>query len=187
MFRDILRIILPIDAALYPLCLCVYNSNCVASLLQPSCYDSIIMIKKLPYLPDIIPSSSGAYSIFVEDFMMKVRACPIVLHYFLGRLLWMQSRVRIRHRKKSRPKNLLCYNVKYCREKMNKKYTFVASARAGAAHFYLMNFIVFIDSYEHIIYNLSVNHKMLSSYGQCNEILYPSFFKRKTHLLIFEQ
>jgi hypothetical protein len=48
------------------------SSNCVASLLQPSCYDSIIMIKKLPYLPDIIPSSSGAYSIFVEDFMMKV-------------------------------------------------------------------------------------------------------------------
>ena len=87
MFRDILRIILPIDAALYSLCLCVYNSNCVASLLQPSCYDSIIMIKKLPYLPDIIPSSSGAYSIFVEDFMMKVRACPIVLLYFLGRLL----------------------------------------------------------------------------------------------------
>jgi hypothetical protein len=43
----------------------------VASLLQPSCYDSIIMIKKLPYLPDIIPSSSGAYNIFVESFMMK--------------------------------------------------------------------------------------------------------------------
>jgi chloride channel 2 len=30
------------------------------------------MIKKLPYLPDIIPSSSGAYNIFVESFMMKV-------------------------------------------------------------------------------------------------------------------
>jgi chloride channel 2 len=59
------------------------SSNCVASLLQPSCYDSIIMIKKLPYLPDIIPSSSGAYSIFVEDFMMKVPykyASPRKLH-----------------------------------------------------------------------------------------------------------
>jgi chloride channel 2 len=40
-------------------------------MLQPSCYDSIILIKKLPYLPDIIPSSAGAYNIFVENFMVK--------------------------------------------------------------------------------------------------------------------
>ncbi len=39
----------------------VLISNAIASLLQPSCYDSIIMIKKLPYLPDILPASSGAY------------------------------------------------------------------------------------------------------------------------------
>ena len=33
--------------------------------------DSIIMIKKLPYLPDILPSSSSAYNIYVEDFMVR--------------------------------------------------------------------------------------------------------------------
>ena len=35
-------------------------------------FSSIILIKKLPYLPDIIPSSTGAYNIFVEGFMVKV-------------------------------------------------------------------------------------------------------------------
>ena len=43
----------------------------IAGLLQPSCYDSIIMIKKLPYLPDILPSSSSGYNVFVEDFMLR--------------------------------------------------------------------------------------------------------------------
>ena len=46
-------------------------SDAIAGLLSPSCYDSIIMIKKLPYLPDILPSSSSAYNIYVEDFMVR--------------------------------------------------------------------------------------------------------------------
>ncbi|XP_055541757.1 chloride channel protein 2 isoform X3 [Wyeomyia smithii] len=46
-------------------------SNAVAALLQPSMYDSIILIKKLPYLPDLLPSGSGMYNIFVEDFMVR--------------------------------------------------------------------------------------------------------------------
>ena len=142
--------------------------------------------RSCPTSPTSYPAAAGPTASSSRTLWWRHVSHSFTL-YFLGRLLSMQSRVQIRHSKKNRPKNLLCYNVKYCREKMNKKYTFVASARAGAAHFYLMNFIVFIDSYEHIIYNLSVNHKMLSSYGQCNEILYPSFFKRKTHLLIFEQ
>merc|ERR1719187_2047689 len=54
-----------------PVLVAVLISNAIASMLQPSCYDSIILIKKLPYLPDIIPSSSGAYNIFVEDFMVR--------------------------------------------------------------------------------------------------------------------
>ena len=29
------------------------------------------MIKKLPYLPDILPSSSSGYNVFVEDFMLR--------------------------------------------------------------------------------------------------------------------
>ena len=54
-----------------PMLIAVLIANAIASLLQPSCYDSIIMIKKLPYLPDILPSSSSAYHLFVEDFMLR--------------------------------------------------------------------------------------------------------------------
>jgi len=54
-----------------PVLVAVIIANFVAGMLQPSCYDSIILIKKLPYLPDIIPSSTSAYDIFVESFMVK--------------------------------------------------------------------------------------------------------------------
>lgn len=46
-----------------PMMIAVLISNAIAALLQPSIYDSIILIKKLPYLPDLLPSSSGEYSI----------------------------------------------------------------------------------------------------------------------------
>ncbi len=46
-------------------------ANAIAALLQPSLYDSIILIKKLPYLPDLLPSSSGIYNVYVEDFMVR--------------------------------------------------------------------------------------------------------------------
>lgn len=42
-----------------PVMIAVLISNAIAALLQPSMYDSIILIKKLPYLPDLLPSSSG--------------------------------------------------------------------------------------------------------------------------------
>lgn len=54
-----------------PILIAVLISNAVASLLAPSIYDSIILIKKLPYLPDLLPSSSGMYNIYVEDFMVR--------------------------------------------------------------------------------------------------------------------
>lgn len=54
-----------------PIMIAVLISNAIAALLQPSMYDSIILIKKLPYLPDLLPSSSGMYSIYVEDFMVR--------------------------------------------------------------------------------------------------------------------
>lgn len=54
-----------------PMLISVLISNAIAALLQPSFFDSIIMIKKLPYLPDILPSSSKAYNVFVEDFMLR--------------------------------------------------------------------------------------------------------------------
>lgn len=53
-----------------PIMIAVLISNAIASLLAPSIYDSIILIKKLPYLPDLLPSSSGMYNIYVEDFML---------------------------------------------------------------------------------------------------------------------
>ncbi|XP_019766812.2 chloride channel protein 2 isoform X1 [Dendroctonus ponderosae] len=54
-----------------PIMIAVLISNAIASLLAPSMYDSIILIKRLPYLPDLLPSSSGMYSIYVEDFMIR--------------------------------------------------------------------------------------------------------------------
>ncbi|KAI5713177.1 hypothetical protein M8J75_014240 [Diaphorina citri] len=54
-----------------PVMIAVLISNAVAALLQPSLYDSIILIKKLPYLPDLLPSSSGIYNVYVEDFMVR--------------------------------------------------------------------------------------------------------------------
>lgn len=54
-----------------PVMIAVLISNAIAALLQPSMYDSIILIKKLPYLPDLLPSGSGMYNIYVEDFMVR--------------------------------------------------------------------------------------------------------------------
>ncbi|GFG36827.1 hypothetical protein Cfor_08654 [Coptotermes formosanus] len=54
-----------------PIMIAVLISNAIAALLQPSLYDSIILIKKLPYLPDLLPSSSKMYSVYVEDFMVR--------------------------------------------------------------------------------------------------------------------
>lgn len=44
-----------------PLVIAVLVANAVAALLQPSAYDSIILIKKLPYLPDLLTGSTGKY------------------------------------------------------------------------------------------------------------------------------
>ncbi|XP_065333405.1 chloride channel protein 2 isoform X1 [Cloeon dipterum] len=54
-----------------PIMIAVLISNAIASLLQPSLYDSIILIKRLPYLPDLLSSSSGMYNVYVEDFMVR--------------------------------------------------------------------------------------------------------------------
>ncbi|KAG1681935.1 Chloride channel protein 2 [Nymphon striatum] len=49
----------------------VLISNAIAQSLQPSIYDSIILIKRLPYLPDIVSTSTGAYNTYVEDIMIR--------------------------------------------------------------------------------------------------------------------
>lgn len=59
-----------------PIMIAVLISNAIAALLQPSIYDSIILIKKLPYLPDLLPSSSGTSSISLFP------SFPINLIYF---------------------------------------------------------------------------------------------------------
>lgn len=57
---------------LVPVMISVLISNAIAALLQPSIYDSIILMKKLPYLPDLLPSGSGAvYRYTVSDFMLR--------------------------------------------------------------------------------------------------------------------
>ncbi|KFM68328.1 Chloride channel protein 2, partial [Stegodyphus mimosarum] len=54
-----------------PVIIAVLIANAIAQFLQPSIYDSIIQIKKLPYLPSIITTSSQAYNIYVEDIMVR--------------------------------------------------------------------------------------------------------------------
>lgn len=54
---------------LIPVMIAVLVANAVCSYLQPSIYDSIIKIKRLPYLPDISQSSSMYHSLRAEQFM----------------------------------------------------------------------------------------------------------------------
>ena len=51
-----------------PVLVAVIVSNAISTLLQPSLYESIIMIKKLPYLPNILPSRSGNFYILLDIF-----------------------------------------------------------------------------------------------------------------------
>lgn len=54
-----------------PVILGVLIANAVCQSLQPSIYDSIIEIKKLPYLPPIASSNSVSHKILVKDFMVS--------------------------------------------------------------------------------------------------------------------
>ncbi|KAI1883078.1 hypothetical protein AGOR_G00241540 [Albula goreensis] len=70
------------DGSIYPIvpgvyavvgaaALSVILANAVAQSLQPSLYDSIIRIKKLPYLPELGWGHHERYSIRVEDIMVQ--------------------------------------------------------------------------------------------------------------------
>uniref|UniRef100_A0A8C1GK99 Chloride channel, voltage-sensitive 1b n=1 Tax=Cyprinus carpio TaxID=7962 RepID=A0A8C1GK99_CYPCA len=54
-----------------PMMVAVILANMVAQCLQPSLYDSIIQVKKLPYLPELSFGHISKYNIFVEDIMVK--------------------------------------------------------------------------------------------------------------------
>uniref|UniRef100_A0A915KZY3 Chloride channel protein n=1 Tax=Romanomermis culicivorax TaxID=13658 RepID=A0A915KZY3_ROMCU len=53
-----------------PTMLAVLIANAVCAKLQPSIYDSIIRLKKLPYIPAIANMSSGIHRVYVHDIMV---------------------------------------------------------------------------------------------------------------------
>ncbi|XP_033764396.1 chloride channel protein 2-like isoform X1 [Pecten maximus] len=53
-----------------PAVVAVLIANAIANQLQPSFYDSIIKLKRLPYLPDIVSSKSSTWNVYVEDIMV---------------------------------------------------------------------------------------------------------------------
>uniref|UniRef100_A0A672JBJ1 Chloride channel, voltage-sensitive 2a n=1 Tax=Salarias fasciatus TaxID=181472 RepID=A0A672JBJ1_SALFA len=54
-----------------PVMIAVILANAVAQALQPSLYDSIIRIKKLPYLPELGMGHHEKYNFRVEDIMVR--------------------------------------------------------------------------------------------------------------------
>ncbi|XP_022661576.1 chloride channel protein 2-like isoform X2 [Varroa jacobsoni] len=54
-----------------PVMIAVLIANAISQMLQPSVYDLIITLKKLPYLPPILSTSSHAHTIYVEDIMVR--------------------------------------------------------------------------------------------------------------------
>ncbi|XP_067603360.1 chloride channel protein 1 isoform X2 [Pseudorca crassidens] len=58
-------------AHILPMMVAVILANMVAQSLQPSLYDSIIQVKKLPYLPDLGWNQLSKFTVFVEDIMVR--------------------------------------------------------------------------------------------------------------------
>lgn len=54
-----------------PVIIAVLIANAVCQTMDLSIYDSIIQIKRLPFLPPILNTSSLAHNIFVEDIMVR--------------------------------------------------------------------------------------------------------------------
>ncbi|XP_077992850.1 chloride channel protein 2-like [Glandiceps talaboti] len=52
-----------------PIMVAVLIANAISLLIQPSIFDSIIQIKKLPYLPDIPTGEARTHNIFAEEIM----------------------------------------------------------------------------------------------------------------------
>uniref|UniRef100_A0AAF5PXW5 CBS domain-containing protein n=1 Tax=Wuchereria bancrofti TaxID=6293 RepID=A0AAF5PXW5_WUCBA len=56
---------------LLPVLIAMLVGNAVCKFLQPSIYESIIRIKKYPYLPDLPPSRISVHTVKVEQIMVK--------------------------------------------------------------------------------------------------------------------
>uniref|UniRef100_A0A915PPV4 Chloride channel protein n=1 Tax=Setaria digitata TaxID=48799 RepID=A0A915PPV4_9BILA len=54
-----------------PVLIAMLVGNAVCKFLQPSIYESIIRIKKYPYLPDLPPSRISVHTVKVEEIMVK--------------------------------------------------------------------------------------------------------------------
>lgn len=82
---------------LLPVIVSILTATLTASFLGPSIYDSLIILKKLPYLPSIIPSSSTGNQIFVEDFMKKSIqfVWPKCTYRYLRHLLNLNTKFRL--------------------------------------------------------------------------------------------
>lgn len=84
-------------AHILPVMIAVILANAVAQSLQPSLYDSIIRIKKLPYLPELGWGRHQQYRVRVEDIMVRdvphvalsctFRDLRLALHRTKGRTL----------------------------------------------------------------------------------------------------
>nr|XP_023479193.1 chloride channel protein 2 isoform X3 [Equus caballus] len=84
-------------AHILPVMIAVILANAVAQSLQPSLYDSIIRIKKLPYLPELGWGRHQQYRLRVEDIMVRdvphialnctFRDLRLALHRTKGRML----------------------------------------------------------------------------------------------------
>ncbi|CAG06383.1 unnamed protein product [Tetraodon nigroviridis] len=100
-----------------PVMIAVILANAVAQSLQPSLYDSIIRIKKLPYLPELGWGHHEKYNIRVEDIMVRdVRYITLNCCYRdLQNVLMQLGRARrleyIRERSLSEKKNLSVLTV----------------------------------------------------------------------------
>ncbi|XP_015283369.1 PREDICTED: chloride channel protein ClC-Kb-like [Gekko japonicus] len=53
-----------------PVLVAVLIANAISQRLQPSFFDGIILVKKLPFLPKLSVTKSGGHSIYAEDFMV---------------------------------------------------------------------------------------------------------------------
>uniref|UniRef100_A0A8C9Q4N4 Chloride channel protein 2 n=1 Tax=Spermophilus dauricus TaxID=99837 RepID=A0A8C9Q4N4_SPEDA len=84
-------------AHILPVMIALILANAVAQSLQPSLYDSIIRIKKLPYLPELGWGRHQQYRVRVEDIMVRdvphvalsctFRDLRLALHRTKGRML----------------------------------------------------------------------------------------------------
>ncbi|XP_030042271.1 chloride channel protein ClC-Kb-like [Microcaecilia unicolor] len=53
-----------------PVLIAVLIANAISQRSQPSFFDGIVIVKKLPYLPKLTVGKTGAHDIYAEDFMV---------------------------------------------------------------------------------------------------------------------